>query len=123
MKMILMMMTALCCTVQVKADDQSYNLDTIRMEATLEPIETYQYLKPTYQKGVIVTSPCNGNWFVNISGGTNAFMGTPLGCEDLFGRMQPSVGLAIGKWFTPSIGSRISYQGFNFKNSLLDKQE
>jgi outer membrane protein OmpA-like peptidoglycan-associated protein len=123
MKMILMMMTALCCTVQVKADDQSYNLDTIRMEATIEPTETYQYLKPTYQKGVIVTSPWNGNWFVNISGGTNAFMGTPLGCEDLFGRMQPSVGLAIGKWFTPSIGSRISYQGFNFKNSLLDKQE
>ena len=57
--MILMMMTALCCTVQVKADDQSYNLDTIRMEATLEPTETYQYLKPTYQKGVIVTSPWN----------------------------------------------------------------
>ena len=88
MKMILMMMTALCCTVQVKADDQSYNLDTIRMEATLEPTETYQYLNPTYQKGVIVTSPFNGNWFVNISGGTNVFMGTPLGCEDLFGRMQ-----------------------------------
>ena len=66
--MILMMMTALCCTVQVKADDQSYNLDTIRMEATIEPTETYQYLKPTYQKGVIVTSPWNGNWFVNISG-------------------------------------------------------
>ena len=118
-----MMMTALCCTVQVKADDQSYNLDTIRMEATIDATETYQYLKPTYQKGVVVTSPWNGNWFVNISGGTNAFMGTPLGCEDLFGRMQPSVGLAIGKWFTPSIGSRISYQGFNFKNSLLDKQE
>lgn len=50
MKMILMMMTALCCTVQVKADDQSYNLDTIRMEATIEPTETYQYLKPTYQR-------------------------------------------------------------------------
>ena len=123
MKMILLIMTVLCCTVQARANDRIDNLDTIRVEATADASETCQYMKPTYQQRVIVTSPWNGNWFVNISGGTNAFMGTPLGCEDLFGRMQPSVGLAIGKWFTPSIGTRISYQGFNFKNSLLEKQE
>ena len=123
MKMILLIMAAICCTVQAKANDRLYNFDTVRVEATIDAPETYQYLKPSYHKGVIVTSPWNGNWFVNISGGANAFMGTPLGCEDLFGRMQPSVGLAIGKWFTPSIGTRISYQGFHFKNSQLEKQE
>ena len=106
--MILLIMTVLCCTVQAKANDRIDNLDTIRVEATADASETCQYMKPTYQKGVIVTSPWNGNWFVNISGGTNAFMGTPLGCEDLFGRMQPSVGLAIGKWFTPSIPRQVT---------------
>lgn len=123
MKMIFMIMAVICCTVQAKANDQSSDFDTIQLETTVDTPEKFQYLKPTYQKGVIVTSPWNGNWFVNISGGTNVFMGTPLGCEDLFGRMQPSLSVAIGKWFTPSIGTRISYQGFNFKNSLLDKQE
>ena len=49
--MILLIMTALCCTVQAKANDRIDNLDTIRVETSADASETYQYLKPTYQKG------------------------------------------------------------------------
>ena len=65
----------------------------------------------------------NGNWFVSIAGGTTAFLGTPLGCEDLFGRLKPSYSLAIGKWFTPWVGARINYSGLQFKDGTLAVQE
>ena len=71
--------------------------------------ELLQPLQPSYLDGVVVPARGNGNWFVSIAGGTTAFLGTPLGCEDLFGRLKPSYSLAIGKWFTPWVGARINY--------------
>ena len=65
----------------------------------------------------------SGNWFVSLSGGASAFLGTPLGCEDLFGRIKPSYTVSMGKWFTPSVGARINYSGLNFKDSQLSTQE
>lgn len=65
----------------------------------------------------------NGNWFVSIAGGATAFLGTPLGCEDLFGRLKPSYSLALGKWFTPWVGARINYNGLQFKDGTLAVQE
>ena len=59
------------------------------------------------------------NWFFNVSGGTSAFVGSPLGCEDLFGRMKPTLAVSVGKWFSPTVGSRVSFQGFQFKDSQL----
>lgn len=58
-----------------------------------------------------------------MSGGVNAFVGKPLGCEDLFGRIKPSIGLAVGKWVTPSIGGRLYYQGVQFKDCNLVTQD
>lgn len=51
------------------------------------------------------------------------FLGTPLGCEDLFGRLKPSYSLALGKWFTPWVGARINYSGLQFKDGMLAVQE
>lgn len=62
------------------------------------------------------------NWFVNIAGGTSAFLGNPLGCEDLFGRACPMLHLSVGKWFSPSVGGRVAFQGFNLKNHLIEQQ-
>ena len=67
--------------------------------------------------------PLTGNWFVSIAGGTSAFLGTPLGCEDLFGRLKPSYSFAVGKWFTPSVGARINYSGVQFKDGTLSNQD
>lgn len=63
------------------------------------------------------------NWFVNAAGGVSSFLGTPLGCEDLFGRIRPVIHLSIGKWFSPTVGGRIAFQGFNLKNHLIEQQD
>lgn len=63
------------------------------------------------------------NWFINAAGGVSSFLGTPLGCEDLFGRLRPVLHLSVGKWFSPTVGGRIAFQGFNLKNHLIEQQD
>lgn len=77
-------------------------------------------INPPYLNNVTIYSGWKNNWFVNLSGGTTAFLGSPLGCEDLFGRIKPAITLSLGKWITPTIGGRISYQGFQLRNSILE---
>ncbi len=82
----------------------------------LEPIE------PPYLENVTSARIWNGNWFLSISGGASAFVGSPLGCADLFNRIEPTLSVSGGKWFTPAIGGQVSFQGFKLKNSLLHTQ-
>lgn len=82
----------------------------------LEPIE------PSYLENITSARIWNGNWFLSISGGASAFVGSPLGCADLFNRIEPTLSVSGGKWFTPAIGGKVSFQGFKLKNSLLHKQ-
>lgn len=63
----------------------------------------------------------SSNWFLNVAGGVSAFTGKPLGCEDLFGRTRPIFHASIGKWFSPTAGGRIAFQGFDLKNHLIEK--
>lgn len=64
------------------------------------------------------TNGFGGNWFIGIGGGINTFVDggyTP--------RIAPNLDVNVGKWFTPSVGARIGYQGLNFtewaKNSSV----
>lgn len=82
----------------------------------LEPIE------PSYLENINSARIWNGNWFLGISGGASAFVGSPLGCADLFNRIEPTLSVSGGKWFTPAIGGRVSFQGVKLKNSLLHTQ-
>lgn len=91
-------------------------LKDVVMEQTLKPVE------PTYLEGAFISDGWRSNWFLGVSGGVNAFVGSPLGCEDLFGRMMPTLQIQAGKWFTPSVGSRIVYQGLRFKDSDIRSQ-
>ena len=76
-------------------------------------------ITPTYLEGVTATSGWDNNWFVEAKGGISAFIGTPIGCGDLFDRIMPVLQIGVGKWFTPAVGGRISYQGIKFKNANL----
>ncbi len=78
-------------------------------------------LKPTYLTNVVENS-WKDNWFIGVSGGTSAFLGSPLGCEDLFGRLKPTLQLTLGKWHTPVVGNRLVFQGFKWKNGELQEQ-
>ncbi len=74
-------------------------------------------LQPTYLSRSKDGFGWNSNWFVEAKGGCTAFLGNPVGCGDLFDRTSPVLQIGIGKWFNPSIGGRIEFQGMKFKNA------
>lgn len=76
-------------------------------------------IQPSYLKHVTAASGWAANWFMDVTGGATAFVGTPLGCEDLFGRITPSLSVSLGKWFTPAVGAKVSFQGFRYKDCML----
>ena len=110
---------AVLCSVQVQANSRYTERDTVQHEFFHDATELFQPLQPVYLDGVVVPRTGSGNWFVSVTGGVTAFLGTPLGCEDLFGRVKPSYNLAVGKWFTPAVGVRIHYSGLQFKDAGL----
>lgn len=116
-------MFALFCTWQVRANVQPVQEDTVRCVSRHEVAELLQPMPPVYLDGVVLPISRTGNWFVSVAGGATAFLGTPLGCEDLFGRVKPSYNLAVGKWFTPSVGARIHYSGLQFKDGTMSTQD
>lgn len=121
-KQIFFIFTVLC-TLQAQASVQPVQDDTVRHTAHVEIGELLQPMQPVYLDGVVLPASRTGNWFVSIAGGTTAFLGTPLGCEDLFGRLKPSYSLTVGKWLTPSIGARVNYSGLQFKDGTLSTQD
>ncbi len=78
--------------------------------------------KTAYLSGAIIPS-WKDNWFVSVSGGTSSFIGSPLGCDDLFGRLRPALQISLGKWHTPSVGNRLVFQGFEWKSGALSNQK
>lgn len=81
-----------------------------------------QPLTPTYLDGVQENAGWDSNWFLSVQGGASAFLGKPVGHGDLFDRFQPLLNVSLGKWFTPQIGGRISYQGLELKDWELTKR-
>lgn len=114
---------AVLCSLQAQANVQPSEKDTVQYTSFYNATELLQPIQPVYLDGVVLPMSRTGNWFVSIAGGTTAFLGTPLGCEDLFGRLKPSYSLAVGKWFTPSVGARISYRGLQLKDAQLSTQD
>lgn len=114
---------AALCSLHIHANATPSDRDTVRSDGFCNHIEMLQPMRPIFLDGVVVPMRRSGNWFVSLSGGASAFLGTPLGCEDLFGRIKPSYTIGVGKWFTPSVGARINYSGLNFKDSQLSTQE
>lgn len=114
---------AVLCSFQAHAGVHSVQGDTVQPPTFYNVTEGLQPMQPVYLDGVVLPMSRTGNWFVSITGGATAFLGTPLGCEDLFGRLKPSYSLAVGKWFTPSVGARINYSGLQFKDGALSTQD
>lgn len=90
----------------------------------------YQPLRnETFPEQTSAMSPITKNrskendWFVSASTGVSVFAGSPLGCEDIFGRVRPDFQLSAGKWIIPNVGIRIGYQGFDLKNHLIERQQ
>lgn len=115
-------MLAVACTLQMKAGVLSTCMDSTKIE-TKYCTKILSFGSPSNEDAVAIGSLWSDNWFVGVSGGTNAFIGKPLGCEDLFGRIKPTFGLTFGKWITPAVGGRLYYQGMQFKDCNIAIQD
>ena len=109
------MALCLCGQMQVNAETMDDGTDDLVPSGINE--DMLRQIEPTYLKEVAVSSAWSSNWFVGVSGGTSAFVGKPHGKGNLFDRMKPSLAIEAGKWFTPEIGGRLSFQGFQFKDA------
>lgn len=117
MKRKIILIFAVLCSLQLRVNAQSTEADNAVYASVVDDDGLLQPMPPAYLDGVVTSPPWNGNWFVTFSGGTSAFLGTPLGCNDLFGRIRPAFNVAVGKWFTPAIGIRLDYQGIWLRDS------
>ena len=110
-------MSMLCLALTASASGQSNEVDSSYMEPVVTSDVMLQSLQPTYLRNVSEGSGWDRNWFLEVKGGTSAFLGSPVGCGDLFDRLTPALQVGVGKWFTPAVGGRIEFQGCQFKNA------
>ena len=62
-------------------------------------------------RGPYETNRFGDNWFIGVGGGINAFWNEGLSWDNM--KIAPSIDAGFGKWFTPSVGMRVGYQGIN----------
>ena len=60
-------------------------------------------------RGLYGTNRFGDNWFIGAGGGINILWNEDY--ENV--KISPSIDANIGKWFTPSVGMRVGYQGFS----------
>jgi len=113
----ILFLSALCLTAMtVKANDANTASDSITKQVSVTSEQYLQTLKPTYLMNVSEAANWGRNWFIELKGGASAFLGSPIGCGDVFDRLSPTLQIGVGKWFTPAVGGRVAYQGMSFKN-------
>src|SRR5574344_1167979 len=114
----ILFLSALCLSAMtVKATDVNTTSDSIVKQVSVTSEYYLQTLKPTYLTNVSEAANWGKNWFIEVKGGASAFLGSPIGCGDVFARVKPALQVELGKWFTPAIGGRIGFQGLSFKNA------
>ena len=113
----ILFLSALCLSAMtVKANDVNTASDSISKQVGVTSEYYLQTLKPTYLTNVSEAANWGKNWFIEVKGGASAFLGSPIGCGDVFDRLSPALQIGLGKWFTPAVGGRVAYQGMSFKN-------
>ena len=113
-----LIMSMLClAAMTVKAASVHQIEDSIIHQKTFSQERMLLAGNPTYLKNVSEAANWGRNWFIEVKGGASAFLGSPIGCGDVFDRVKPALQVGLGKWFTPAIGGRIGFQGLSFKNA------
>ena len=86
----------------------------VAVSLTASPVANAQENGNRDENGKIVRGPYEtnrfgDNWFIGVGGGINFLWSE--GYDQ--GKISPSIDANFGKWFTPSVGMRIGYQGFS----------
>lgn len=71
--------------------------------------------QPTDDKFRVVTNRFWDNWFVFGNVGAHLFSGDYSSAGDFSDRISPDLFVGVGKWFTPTIGAKIQFGGFESK--------
>ena len=84
----------------------------IAVSLTATPVLSAQENGNRDENGKVVRGPYEtnrfgDNWFIGVGGGINILLN-----EGYDIRISPSIDANFGKWFTPAVGMRIGYQGF-----------
>lgn len=110
---------AMMCLIAMTASAQTarQSSDSLYIQKSYSQEQMLMPVNPTYLKHVSEAANWGRNWFIEAKGGASAFLGTPIGCGDVFDRVTPLLQIGVGKWFTPAIGGRIGFQGLSFKNA------
>jgi outer membrane protein OmpA-like peptidoglycan-associated protein len=111
MKKYILLLCAVGLTLHARAD-----IATTGLSALADSEDLLRPLTPTYRTDAVQASGLFDHWFLALSGGGSAFVGSPMGCNDLWGRIEPSFSGQVGKWFTPHVGARVAYQGHWFRD-------
>ena len=62
-------------------------------------------------------APAKANWFVSAGFGGQVYLGDHDRQVEFGKRITPALDIAVGKWFTPSIGLRLMYSGLSAKGA------
>ncbi|MBQ0024465.1 MAG: DUF3575 domain-containing protein [Bacteroidales bacterium] len=96
----------------------SYNIGKYYWDSYIENVEDD---KGNYD-GAYVQNRGRDNWFITVGAGIANIFETK-GSADFNGSVTPAVALTIGKWFSPTLGFRVGYQGFSFSEWGLNPRE
>ncbi len=59
------------------------------------------------------------NWFISAGGGVQMYFGDADAKASFGDRVAPAVDISLGKWFTPGLGLRLSYNGLQAKGASM----
>ena len=83
-----------CLSVMtVSAGQPCQDADTLIQQIPVSEQEMLRPLTPTYLRNVTEAANWGRNWFIDIKGGASSFLGSPLGCSDVFAHLQSVCGL------------------------------
>ena len=88
MKKILFLMMLSLSVMGIKANEAHVASDSLYKVPVGEQ-SLLMPLKPTYLKNVSEAANWGSNWFIEAKGGASAFLGSPIGCGDVFDRTMP----------------------------------
>jgi len=86
-------------------DASQEQMQEVAMEET--SVETITSIKPDFKS----------NWFISVAGGAQVFFGDHDRQAKFGDRLAPAFDVAVGKWFSPVIGTRIMWSGLSAKGA------
>lgn len=106
-------------SAQVYGDDEK---DYIKVSSAVPRTVNSSGSKPFFSgQEKFELSGIGDNWFASVKAGIGIFDGAPMGCDDIFGRTNFTMVGSVGKWHSKYFGTRLTFQGFKFKNA--EKQD